>query len=441
MPAVGFIDAASYPVRNVFNYAPQGAKDIFRGLNPKYYRGYVGSNTDPFDPNFAIWINHCMKKNWEAMAHGTNPYVIGFSLGESDYIFGFGAGASADFRTIPPGGGDNNAHLGWIVLVTAPTQARNYVWNTTYTDTTVYAKQALKNFLQERYKTINALNAAWGSRYTKFDSAGGWGAGTALLDEDGRNAWVPRDWDNLRDATDALKRDLDDFLYLYAAQWFKTQRDAVKRNYPNKLYLGPNVIGSWGTPPRKQILQAAGQYLDVLMTQIGVGAPDDQQRLDFTMRYLGDKPIATWLGFPANPDSFMWRFPNPVTFLASKTQTERGQNYHRIVNWLFDATVSPNVSGVSRTKPFVGVRWWAWIDSGGERANWGLVTPFDNAYDGIESKSYGCAAGNPAACKACRDPWGYPCGAEEKDYGDFLEAVRNTNSAVIQRLLAESRPN
>jgi hypothetical protein len=41
--------------------------------------------------------------------------------------------------------------------------------------------------LTAKYGTIGALNAAWntGGYYTTFRSAGGWGVGTRLTDEDG----------------------------------------------------------------------------------------------------------------------------------------------------------------------------------------------------------------------------------------------------------------
>jgi len=427
MPAVWFIDGAGYPLRNVLNYAPQGAKDIFHGVNSTYYNGYNAPNTDPFDPNFVTWINTYMKSG-EAATAARSPWVIGFSLAESDYIWGFGAGSTASFATVPPG--HNGPHLSWIVLITSPTQTSNPTWGATYADTTVYAKQALKNFLQGRYATIAALNTAWGSNYTSFDSAGGWGTGTGLLDEDGRHSWVPRHWDNLTGATAAMKQDLDDFLFQYASQWFKTQRNALKAAFPNMLYLGPNVVGSWGTPPRRQILQAAGQSIDVFMTEVGTGAAEDQQRLDFMMQYLGDKPVASWFGITANPDSAMYQYPNPQTFLTASTQSQRAQIYSQMLNWFLNATVSASVPGVGGTKPYIGLRWWAWLDNPTERADWGLVTPLDNLYDGKE-----------AIIARGVDPWGYPTGGEADNYGDFLSAVRSANFAALQALIARLKPN
>ncbi len=430
IPGVWFVRADNWTIRNINGYCPSGAsaKDIFQGINTAYYSGWMGSSTDPFDLCFATWVNAYMQSA-EAVNAANSPWVIGFSMAEQDYVFGLSsAGSSADFQTVPPG--HNGTHMGYMVLITSPTQTYNSMFNVSYTDTTVYAKQALKNFLQSRYGTIAGLNAAWGSSYTTFDSNGGWGIGTGLLDEDGRNTWVPGDYDKLTGATAAMKQDLDDFLQLYAEKFFQVQSSALKSRYPWMMYFGPNVMGAWGTPSRKQILQAAGKYIDVLMTSVGQNAPDDQQRLDWLMQYLGDKPIASWLGILANPDSPWSAYGQSwKSALTTNTQASRGQLYNQVVNWYLNATVSPSIPVVGGVRPYVGVRWWAWADSGGEQANWGLTTPTDNAYDGKE-----------AIIAAGTDPWGYPTGGEANNYGDFISAARSTNQTILETLITQLKP-
>jgi hypothetical protein len=45
-----------------------------------------------------------------------------------------------------------------------------------------------QSFLEKEYdNNIAALNASWGSNYTSFCDAGGFGSGTGVLDEDGRH--------------------------------------------------------------------------------------------------------------------------------------------------------------------------------------------------------------------------------------------------------------
>ena len=73
--------------------------------------------------------------------------------------------------------------------------------------------------------------------------------------------------------------------------------------------------------------------------------------------------------------------------------------------------------------PIVGLDWWEYMDKPAEGANWGLVTPKDNAYDGKEAQQ---ARG--------RDRWGYLTGGEDRNYGDFLSAVENTNLMIDQQL-------
>jgi hypothetical protein len=58
-----------------------------------------------------------------------------------------------------------------------------------------------------------------------------------------------------------------------------------------------------------------------------------------------------------------------------------------------------------------------------EKLNWGLITDRDNAYDGKE-----------AVRRAGTDSAGFRTGGEERDYGDFLSTVRNTNFEIQTRL-------
>src|SRR5439155_341913 len=106
-------------------------------------------------------------------------------------------------------------HLGWVALVTNFAQSSS-PWVASYADTRVHTKQALRDYLAHKYGTVNALNAAWRSTYTTFDSAGGWGRGSGLFDEDGRHPWVGNERDEMATAAPAVKDDLGGFLYLYA---------------------------------------------------------------------------------------------------------------------------------------------------------------------------------------------------------------------------------
>jgi hypothetical protein len=143
------------------------------------------------------------------------------------------------------------------------------------------------------------------------------------------------------------------------------------------------------------------------------------------MQYYGDHPISSWLGILANPDSAMSSQPQGgKSGLTASTQAQRGQMYTQAVNWYLNAQVSGSVPGVGGVKPYVGLRWWAYIDASNEGANWGLVTPLDNAYDGKE-----------AVMAAGTDPWGYKTGGEAANYGDFISVAKAANFVILQFLL------
>jgi hypothetical protein len=339
------------------------------------------------------------------LRHGNvgDPWMLGISMDDTDNLFGFGPGPDLPAARQHP-------HLGWIALVTNLEQASS-PWVPSYPDRRVHTKYALRDFLARKYGTIAALNAAWRSSYSTFDSAGGWGRGTGLLDENGRNRWVGREEDEMATASPALKADLDHFLYLHAQRYFTVMAAAMRRHAPRHLVFGPAFLNGWGGLSRKEILKAAGESVDVVQCVIG-----SARAVELTSRYVGNKPLVTWDTVVANPDSALWRYPNPAERPqwppAARTQEERGELYANKVEFLF------NVANEAGVHPVAGLKFWSWGDHWGEKVNFGLVTASENAYDGWE------------AVKVRRaDTWGFPTGGEEDDYGDFLSAV----SAVHRR--------
>ncbi len=416
-----------YSLINSGGFANAPVKELVRSVNTTYYRGYQGMSPDVWDPNFKSWLDGFLQHEVAAtqwINGPNNSFVIGFNVDDADDLFGFGAGP--DFTTIAngqPGGGREQVHLGWIALVTPPTQTANQGLSQSYSDTTVYTKKQFAAFLQQRYTSVAALNAAWGAEYTSLGTSGGWGTGTGLLDEDGRNSWVPRDSTRLNDATAAMRKDLDDFLFLHAQQYFSVIKASLSTYAPGRLYLGPTTLGTWGTPARKQVLQAAAPYIDVYMApSIPAGVADDQQRIDFVFQNVGDKPWLQWEGFAGQPDSYMDAFPASDTVQPqSSSQAQRGQTFVSMINLL---TGAHTTSGVY---PVVGYKWWQLIDNRGERMNWGLVTRRDNEYDGVAS-----------AVNISLDLFGFKIGGEVRNYGDFISSVRSANQGVMPFLLSKS---
>jgi hypothetical protein len=404
IPAVPYaLQGALYSQTNLSGYADHPVKELYWALSSSY-RGYRGQFPDVFDPSFDQWVRGRVASG-EFAAYARSEWAIGFSSDDTDYLTGFGPGP--DFPAIA---GNTHPHLGLVALMTPPTQTRSKEGRITYTDTNVYTKLALRDFLRSKYRSVEALNKSWGTSYTTFDSDGGWPNGHGLLDEDGSASWNPQ---TLGGVGPGMKTDLDEFLFRIAQRYFAIYHSRIKERYPNMLYLGPTTIGGWGTPPRRQILAAARGNVDVLRSTLSL--QDLPAKLEFIKVYAGDLPVVNWVGATANADSALFRYPGDYP-----TQQARGAWYAQTLQSYFDAT--PTGGGV---RPIMGIQFWEFLDNYGEKKNFGLVSLSDNAYDGREAVR---AKGT--------DPWGYPTGGEEKDYGDFISAVRSANSWIAQQLRA-----
>ncbi len=258
VPTISFpLQGASYSLRNLNGYANGPVKELYWALDG-HFTGHRGHFPDVFDPNFDQWVNGCASAQV-----GNSPWLLGVSSDDTDYLTGFGPGPDFD------SGGHAHPHLGFVALLSPPTQMQNPSLNITYTDTKVYTKHALRTFLAAKYGNIGALNTAWGSTYTTFDSNGSWPNGSGLLDENGKGTWVGTDSVSLGNAAPAVKADLDSFLYNIAEQYFSIYRTRIKQRTPNALYLGPTTVGAWNAPARRQILKAAGEYVDVPANNLG----------------------------------------------------------------------------------------------------------------------------------------------------------------------------
>ena len=439
MPFVAFAAPSLYSMSNSGGYAKGPVKDLIAGVKTSVYEGYRSQSVDFWDPNFAQWFRADLANDhWlhESIAGPHNEYLVEFTVDDTDNLQGFGAGP--DFVTTDQGviaTGYGQVHLGWVILVTEPVQSAGH--GVSYTDTTVYSKKELGVWLSARYHgDIAGLNAAWGARYTSFGSNGGWGHGTGLLDEDGTcpartsHCWVPKDSFTLNGAAPQMKRDLDDFLKHHAEKYFSTIRNILREAAPGVLYGGPTVLGTWGAPPRREILEAASESVDILglstTPPMCSNCTDIPQRIDFCARYGGDKPWISWEGFQAPADSYLSKAARRTDRL--KTQAQRGQLYQKRIQQLLE---NRDTGGTSH---LVGFKWWELYDNRGEQGNWGLITRRDDPYDGE------AAAVMPGA-----DSWGYPTGClpefgcEKGSYGDFLGAVRKANLDALKILAGSPR--
>lgn len=258
-----------------------------------------------------------------------------------------------------------------------------------------------------------------GSRITASYTQNGWGIGSGLLDENGRpehQKWLGADFKSLSDSHPAVRSDLNSFLEAVSGHFFATCRDGIKSAFPNILYLGADTLGSYGVPPRPEVLESAARYTDVLLLAGSGGFP--REVLDYIERYSGNKPIIEVNFRAANPDSELNSYAMDSSIQGFSTQRARGSDYARSVNFVRTATSS------SGSRPYLGLLWWQYADNWDERVNWGLVSGLDNAYDGREDvrEAVNCSA-------PLRN---LSCGGETANYGDLISTIQAANFGSSQ---------
>jgi hypothetical protein len=160
-------------------------KNMILGHSP-YYTGFInsGGTTDYFDSGIGTWMQQDLAIDTPWKTLNSSPYVnyiIGITSDDGDETNGFGN--SPDFPTVPTG--YNNYNLAMQVASMSPFQAANSRLGWVYSDTTIYTKQALRDYLASKYSTVTGLNTAWGSNYTTLDSSGVAVTGEALGTGDG----------------------------------------------------------------------------------------------------------------------------------------------------------------------------------------------------------------------------------------------------------------
>jgi len=174
VPMIVQVEPALYSLSNLNNYAPGAVKDTLYGVNRRYWRGYISTFPDLFDPNFALWLDGEMRKDTIIMRAEDSPWVIGWVTDECDELNGL-CGAGNAFPTNPVGHNQRSQAL--VTLLTSPVQTVHPTGGLVrsfeaYSSATVFSKEALGNFLEKKYGAIAALNAAWGANYTTFGTTG-----------------------------------------------------------------------------------------------------------------------------------------------------------------------------------------------------------------------------------------------------------------------------
>ncbi len=180
---------AEYASINQFGFLPEPIKDEISGVNNNYNAWRGGALYDVFDPKLNAWWQKALANTSNAgiqKIRSNDPYLLAVFTDDSDYFWG--AGAGPDFAT-----GHTSSNVAWMTLITSPVQTyiqstpmgdRTFLYQTTQNYTKTQATNpttpcsianpcSLRDYLWQKYNGgISALNSAWGSNYTTFDSTG-----------------------------------------------------------------------------------------------------------------------------------------------------------------------------------------------------------------------------------------------------------------------------
>ncbi len=435
------------------NIGPYHAKDLGyipekNGMKcgPNFYQG---SEIDPYDPNtqaaFNDYLANDFMKGWDF----TRSIIV--VPDEADFLFGL------DQANNP-----SNAHpdIGLMIAANNPMviksrpgspyyQSGNY----TYPDKELYAKQALRDYLEAQYgSSLAALNTAWGTNYTTWDTSdpGGlagitngtyqsWGGnaacsasgnpyacctgngtgsctqGTGFLDENGshlikagqscggKTGNGPQETDNWSSPAQ-IQNDIDAFVAALAgkyAQQLKSAWVAACGSTCPPLAL-PVYDGPWNGTSGVYAAMAPSVDLFWIAPSWYSSLAAYTAEVQNIINNDGGKPVIVANYFRANPNSWV----------ATGCDAGSGQDCQTTQDVRGAFTVNFNQGSLRLKNPngkyaVVGFEHWSLYDSHTEGRDFGLFTPNDNAYDGSAAStavSSGSCATNtnytrPAICQ------------------------------------------
>lgn len=276
---------------------------------------YWGKMHDPFDPQFAEDVRQSVRSVSAKIA--LDPWCLGWFI---DNEISWGGGGAEEARC--------GLALGSLSMDAGVSPA----------------KRAIVALLRERYKDIAVLNNAWGVSLVNWDALDAPVRLTGPMNE-------------------ARTRDCRAFVRKFAATYFKTVRDEMKRVAPNHLYLGCRF--AWYTP---EVAEAGAEYCDVVSFNIY------QPHLD-----PGRASFYASLNKPCIIGEFHFGALDRGMFhtglVSTTSQQERAATYIGYVRSVLD---DPS---------FVGCHWFQYVDEpltgrwfDGENYNIGFVTVTDTPY-------------------------------------------------------------
>ena len=504
-------------------FPSQEVKGIYDGGECNGGGIYPGVQPDVFDPLYAS--NMSTDAVRAIVGNSINdPWTVAINPEEADYLFGLDS---------------NFNHENAVFAVIAanpyhPTGTDPLGNAVTYTDTHLYSKYALRDYLRYAYKdpsdpllpfTINSnvlgyttyskspsgleltalhnLNAAWGTHYTTWDTTGSgdadstgnaWSTGTGFMDEAGMtNAWGIFQYitngcsglyykDFATPSKPAIATDFTSFLGFFTQRYASVLHNAVNAVTPRTL------IALFIYDPPAVVAQELSSYVDALEVSPSYDPVNSMQRimdnfngpliyhdyqqsnLDSPIDYGGAITAVTYDGTnttikfdngvpyemrfamaPQFPDSSGCpAYPRTVSaqwttilvagdysgclqpgqqvrmnadsswvghYQQGDSQAIRAQDMVTQYNEFINQSRSDGVYDIA------GVSHWGWWDDsqldGSEQGQFGLVTQWDNAYDGVEDQ-----------VAAAKDANGRFIGGEARNYGNAI----STLSAFWNRL-------
>lgn len=282
-------------------------------------RDYWGRMPDPFDPEFARRALITTKVIAEEVKD--NPWCVGIFV-DNEKSWG-------NPQT-------TKSHYG-IVINTLPMDAAESP-----------TKAAWVAILKEKYDTIDALNAAWGSEVASWEAfAKGY------------------EWPDGNEDAEMIA-DFSTLLEAYADKYFHIVHDALEEALPNHMYLGVRMT-PWGMTPETR--RAAARYADVMSYNYYREALGER---DWGFLEEIDKPSLIGEFHMGATDTGL---PHPG-IVAASDQEDRGRMYKTYVESVIDNPY------------FVGVHCFQYIDSpvtgrahDGENYNIGFVSTTDVPYE------------------------------------------------------------
>ena len=404
---------------------PEAVKDLCAGQDTNGYGKFCNYTLDVVDPNWTAGNQGELGLQISNFTGGfnTDPWIIAISLGDADEFFMFKGNGAGGYP-----------HPAQVVA----TSAFNYnqaPLNGNWQRPILYSKAAWacnaaandsqnfppgQSFLEKKYGSIAALNAAWGSNYTSFCDAGGFGTGTGVIDEDGRHTWFGNDYFNQTDTNAKLKADLDQYLYTMAYQYYAPQVSAV-RGYDTNHLLMCGVQGGVGAFGMRSVVEQAFHDAGCQIMVLSWNSDNPTQALASNQAiydFMG-LPATIYYGSSAQADSDFSNYPNNGAAYADfPTQQSRAQHYDSDLDAIY------GMQGSNGDYFAMGIDFWSLTDNGKTNSNLGLISVSDNTYDGVCAVQAGSI-----------DPWGYACGGEPGTYGDFTDGVTQTNTNTLLQLI------